>query len=388
MSHTAHVPSPEVPADGIDDPALGYPEAPPAPRTVWGRLRPLVRPAVIVAVSVAVGWIIVQFVGAIDWGAVASALGRINPVQFVVLLALLGVRQTFNAVPLTRFVPGLTLGRSVQNDLSANVVGTFAPPPGDVVIRVAQFRSWGVNPVDGMAGVTLNMLAFYSIRFLAPTVGVLVLAVQEVDRGQVVAAAGSALIAVAVLVGLWLVARGDALAALLGRTAAVVVRRFKPTVDPQTWSAAVVDFRGRMADTLRSGLLPSLGALLLMVLTDGAILLAALRFVGVGPDLLSAVDVLGAFLIAYPLTIMPLAGFGILDAALLATFVEIAGLQYEPEIVAGLGVWRIITIGGPLALGGATVLLWRRRNPGRSLTHADADPGPADVGPTPAEQEE
>jgi hypothetical protein len=140
-------------------------------------------------------------------------------VSFVPLVALLLVRQTFNAVPLSRFVPELSLARSVQNDLSANVVGTFSPPPSDVVLRISMFKSWRIDPVDGMAGVALNALAFYAVRFFAPALGVLLLAFQEVERGQLIAAFLSTLVAAAVVIGIWLIARGDRFAALLGYAA-------------------------------------------------------------------------------------------------------------------------------------------------------------------------
>ena len=99
-----------------------------------------------------------------------------------------------------------------------------------------------------------------------------------------------------------------------------------------------------------------------MVFCDSLVLLLALRFVGVDSTALTAVAIIGAFLLAYPLTLMPLAGLGILDAALLAGWTEIAGLEWEAEIVAGLVVWRVITILGPLALGGLTLFIWRRHH--------------------------
>lgn len=60
-----------------------------------------------------------------------------------------------------------------------------------------------------------------------------------------------------------------------------------------------------------------------------------------------------------PLTALPLAGLGVLDAALVVVFVDVAGVSLEPEIVAGFIVWRVITIGGPLLLG--LLALWRWR---------------------------
>jgi len=338
--------------------------AAPAAVTTWPRLKPFVKPVAIVALSLAVGWIIVGLVGRVDWGQVAAALGRLQWWAVVPLGFGLLARQSFNAVPLTQFVPGLRFGRSLQNDVTANLIGTIAPPPGDVVLRVAMFKSWGIDPVDGMAGVTLNMLTFYVVRFIAPAIGLIVLAVEGLERGQVVAAVTSALIAVAVLVALVLISRGDAFAAWIGRASGRVARRFRSSVEPDRWSDAVVEFRGRMSHTLVRGLPKALGALVLMVLTDSCIVLMSLRLVGVGADQVPAVVVVGAFLLAYPLTLMPLAGMGVLDAALIAAYTDVAGLEWEAEILAGLVVWRVVTVLGPLALGALSLLLWRR-NAGR-----------------------
>ncbi|MFI5099423.1 MAG: hypothetical protein ACHQE5_02745 [Actinomycetes bacterium] len=318
---------------------------------------------ILLAVSIAVGWIIIQFVGAIDWAAVLDALRRLSIAQVAVLLVGLLVRQSFNAVPLTQFVPGLSWWRSLQNDLTANLVGTIAPPPADVVLRVSMFKSWGLDPVDGMAGVTLNMLAFYSVRFLAPALGLIALSVHGFESGQLVAALGSALLAAAILVGLALVVRGDGLAHLVGRGAGRVVHRFRSSVDPDAWAGSVVKFRGRMAGNVRAGLARSLVALVAMVLADAVVLTLSLRFVGLGASALTVDQIIGTFLLAYPLTLMPLAGLGVLDAALIAAFTEICGTELEPEIVAGLVVWRSVTFLGPLVLGLGSLLLWRRRNP-------------------------
>lgn len=330
------------------------------PPTFRQRAKPFVRPLVILAISILVGWIIVGLVGAIDWSAVGDALRQVDAVEFAVLAVLLLVRQTLNAIPLTQFVPGLGLGRSVESDLTANLVGTVAPPPGDVVLRVSMFRSWGISPVDGMAGVTLNMVTFYGVRFLAPAIGAALLALQGAEQGRLVAGLGSAAIATAILVGLWLVSRGERLAQLLGRAAGSVVARFHSSVDPDAWATAVGDFSTRMGGTVRSGLLPSLAGLVAMVTVDSLLLLGAVRFVGIDSGVLSTIDVVAALFLVYPLTIMPLVGFGVLDAALLAGWVEVAGLDYEPEIVAAIVVWRTFTIIGSLLLGTVALLVWRR----------------------------
>jgi len=322
--------------------------------------RPWVKPLVLSSVSVAVGWLIVRFVGSIDWAQVGAAISRLTAYNWLLLAVGLAVRQSFNAVPLSRFVPELPFRRSVVSDLGANVVGTFAPPPSDVVLRVSMFNTWGINPVDGMAGVTMNTLAFYAVRFLAPVLGLLVISGQEIDRRQWIAALISALVAAAVIGALLAVMRGDRIAAWIGRTAARIVRRFRKGVDAEAWATAVVHFRGRMNVNLRAGLVPSLVALMAMVITDSLILLGALRAVGVASSQLPVTDIVGAFLIAYPLTLMPLFGLGVMDAALLASYTAVAGTAWEPDIVAALAVWRVTTIGGQLLLGAIAIAAWRR----------------------------
>jgi uncharacterized membrane protein YbhN (UPF0104 family) len=236
------------------------------------------------------------------------------------------------------------------------------------------FRSWGINPVDGMAGVTLNSLTFYVIRFAVPSVGLLLLIGEELSAGRVWLAIGSLLISAIIVVALILVSRGERLAALVGRTAGRVAARFREEADPEQWASAVLDFRERMSTRLTRGLPVSLLALLAMVIADGFILLTSLRVLGVSAEYLPFVWVLGAFMIAYPLTAMPLAGLGLLDAALIVVFSEVAGESLESEIIAAFIVWRVLTLGGPLLLGLVALGWWRWRTRQDPATDEPAPP--------------
>ena len=52
-------------------------------------------------------------------------------------------------------------------------------------------------------------------------------------------------------------------------------------------------------------------ALVLIVVADATILTLAIRFTGIGPDVLPSLLVVGTFCTAYPLTVMLLLGFGV-----------------------------------------------------------------------------
>jgi uncharacterized membrane protein YbhN (UPF0104 family) len=343
----------------LDKDGAGPQEVPSRAARYWR----IARPIVLLAAAFLAARIIIGLVGAIDWSAVWSAVRQLTLPGALLLLVVLLARQTFNGVPLSKFVAGLSLPRSMQNDLGAILLGTVAPPPSDVVLRVSMFRSWGIDPIEGMAGVTLNTLTFYVVRFAAPTLGLVLFAFVEAEAGYVWAALASALVAVVLLIALVSLSRGDRLARLAGITAGRVAARFRTSVDPESWAASVVEFRGRVGDRVRTGMIPSLLALTAMVICESVLVLVSIRLVGVPGDAVPTLLVISSFLMAYPLTLFPLMGLGILDALLVAAWTAVAGTDYEARIVAGLIVWRVFSLLVPMLLGVIALALWRRTSP-------------------------
>jgi uncharacterized membrane protein YbhN (UPF0104 family) len=327
----------------------------------------IARPVVLLAVAFLAARIIISLIGSIDWAAVWSSVRQLTVPGAILLLVLLLIRQSFNAVPLAKFVKGLSLPRSMQNDLGAILIGTVAPPPSDVVLRVSMFRSWGIDPIEGMAGVTLNTLTFYVVRFAAPILGLVLFAFVEAESGHAWAAVASGAIAVVILVVLVSLSRGDRLARIVGLTAGRVASRFRAGIEPEAWSTSVVEFRGRVGDRVRTGIAPSLLALTLMVLAESSLVLASVRLVGVGSEAVPALLVASTVLMAYPLTLFPLMGLGILDAVLVSAWTQVAGVEYEAQIVAGLIVWRVFSLLVPMLLGAIAITWWRRSS------HADLE---------------
>jgi putative heme transporter len=318
-----------------------------------------VKGALIALAAAVVGWFILRFVGKVSWSAVGDAIRSVSLWELLALIGLLLIRQALNALPISRFTPGLGLPRAVVSDVSANLAGTVAPPPGDVVIRIAQFRTWGINPVDGMAGATLNMLVFYGARFAAPAIGVLIFSVHSFDTGKVLTGVVSLLIAVAIVVGLVAVLRSDAFAERLARRAARAAAAVNAVVDEDRWVSATVDFRQRIGGTLQGNLARALLAMMAGIVVDAAILVAAVRFVGIGADVAPWPVVLGSVLLAYPLTILPMFGLGVLDAVVIANVVDVAGVEYESALVGATILWRVVTLGGTLGLGALAMAWWR-----------------------------
>lgn len=96
-----------------------------------------------------------------------------------------------------------------------------------------------------------------------------------------------------------------------------------------------------------------------MVAVDALMIVLALRFTGVSAAEVPAIEVLVAFLVAYPLTLFPFSGLGFLDAVVIATLLALEASADEASLVAGFVVWRAVTIAGPLVLGALSAGAWK-----------------------------
>ena len=307
--------------------------------------------------------IIVRLVGAIDWAEVWDALSHLSWWQPIVLLVVLVVRQVLNALPLALYIPGVSAYRATINDQGAILMSTVAPPPSDLALRMAMFNSWGVPTSKGLAGTVMNTLTFYIVRFAAPAVGFLLLAVTGRPPGPRWFELLSIAISVTILVGVLFVVRSDALARRVGTTAARLVRRVRKDVDPEAWAQACLGFRRDISARFRYGFPRSLVALVGMLVADLAILALCLRFVGVDRADVGLLAIAVAYLFAYPFTIFPFSGIGVVDALVLAGLVEAGGIEIEAACVAALIVWRVFTVAGPVLMGVGALAIWRRTLP-------------------------
>jgi hypothetical protein len=335
------------------------------------RARRWLRPVGLLVLSLVCAYIIVGLVGRIDWGAVRDAIGAVALWQFPILLIVLAIRQVLNATPLALFIEGLGVRRAVQNDQAATLTSTIAPPPADMVLRLAMFDSWGIPISHGLAGALMNILTFYATRFTVPAVGLVVVLSSGAPYHSIYTwtAVVGAVVAIVLLGVLRAVVLREQTAIWVGTTGGRIVRRVRHSVDPEAWAAQAVEFRSHVLHRTRRGLPLSLLLLVVMVVVDGLLLATCLRCVGVAAGDLPAAEVVGIFLVAYPLTLFPLAGVGVLDATLLAAFVEIAGLPLEPDIVAGLVLYRVVTLAVPMLFGLASIALWRRTGGEKEPTH-------------------
>jgi len=330
---------------------------------------------VLFAVALAVAFVVVRLVGKIDWPAVWDALSHLAWWHPLVLVSILLVRMVCNASPLAFYIPGVTVYRATINDLAAHLMSIVAPPPSDLALRVTMFTSWGVPTSQGVAGTVMNTVTYYIVRFATPLAGFVLLLAAGQAPGPRWLELGFILASAAMLVGLVLVMRSDTLAARTGALAARAMRRFRPSVDPGAWAQSCVGFRADMAARFRRGFPLSIAGVTGMIVADLTIVVLCLRFVGVSASEVDLVHIAIAYLFAFPLTVFPFMGLGVVDALLLAALVEAGGLEVEAASVAALVVWRVFTLAGPVLLGTGAVAMWRHSIRGTDAEMLTEQPG-------------
>jgi hypothetical protein len=297
----------------------------------------------------------------VDWGEVGHALTHLSAWQIAVLLVAIVIRRSILAAPLALLIAGLSYLRAMISDVAAAAVATIAPSPGDVVLRLAMLRSWGIDSTDAASGLTLSTTLFYVARLAAPVLGFVIF---WAARDFYAPFAWSALVfgaaAVVLLVGLLYALRAERTAATIGRLLGRLIQRVRPAgPGPDVWEERLVSFQSHSAGRMHQRGWLAILSQLLLVGVEAGVLVLCLGFVGVKLDSSTVVVMFCSSMVIYPLTGLPLMGAGVLDAAY-AAFVSDHSAVEATDLVAGLLVWRVAVQFLPVVVGLLTIVVWRR----------------------------
>lgn len=341
-----------------------WPSLPPAVPTPRAARRKIPKPVVQLArlvVIVVVAWLLLRLLRGVDWGEVGHALTHLSLWQIAVLLVVILIRRSILAAPLALLIAGLSYLRAMISDVAAAAVATIAPSPGDVVLRLAMLRSWGIDNTDAASGLTLSTTLFYIARLAAPLLGFVIFwAAGDFYAPFAWAGLGFGAAAVVLLVGLLYALRAERTAATIGRLLGRLIQRVRPSsAGPAVWEERLVSFQSHSAGRMQQhGGLAMLSQLLLIGVEAGVLVLC-LGFVGVTLDSSTVLIMFCSFMVVYPLTGLPLMGAGVMDATY-AAFVSNHSSVEATDLVAGLLVWRVAVQLLPVVVGLLTIVVWRR----------------------------
>lgn len=339
------------------------------PRREPDRRRQGVRIALSLVVVVAV------FVGVLprvaDLSEVRRTVGAMTAVEVATALAVAGWNLWSYWLVQVSSLPGLRIGQAAVVTQSATSLANTVPAGAAVGIGVVyrMYTSWGFPP----SAVTLSLLVSGMWNNLAKVgMPVFALALLALQGGASIALVLASLAGVAVFVVTLavfaLALRNDRFARRVGTSVQGAVSRLRRVArrgPVSGWAESAAGFRTQTIDLLRKRWLPLTASTVISHLSLYAVLLVALRHVGVSEAEVSAAEVLGAFAFVRLISALPVTpgGLGVVELGLTAALVLAGG--DEEAVVAGVLVYRALTYLLPIPLGGLTYLWWRRRRAGR-----------------------
>jgi uncharacterized membrane protein YbhN (UPF0104 family) len=342
--------------------AVGSPSA--AAKRRRPHWRRLLGPALSIALVIAVfGWFLPQFTSIADvWTSVRDMSWT---EVALLLLATLWNLATYQFVVVAT-MPGITFGQATVSTetttaVSNTVVGGAAISLG---LTYAMNSSWGFSRSRTSVSLLVAGLWNNFVKLGLPVVALVLLAFSAPPTtGRLLAGVGgvAALIAAVVLLGLLL--RSEAAAARIGTTAgriASAILRLLGRGPVTGWDRATTKFRARTVLLLRARWHWITLATVVSHLSLFAVLLLALRFVGVGADEVSVAEALAVFAFARLLTAIPFTpgGLGVIELALITGLAAAGGAR--ASVAAAVLIFRALTFVLPIPIGLATYVFWQR----------------------------
>src|SRR3954466_13363562 len=341
----------------IQPPTTVAPQRKPA----WRRFLPPVLSLVLIAAVFF--WFLPQFTSI---AAVWTVVRDMSTMQVaILLLAAIWNLATYQFV-IVATMPGMNLRQATVNTetttaISNTVVGGAAISLG---LTYAMNSSWGFSRSRTTVSLLVSGLWNNFAKLGLPVLALVLLAFSGTPTtGRLLAGAlgVAALIAAVVLLGLLL--RSEQAAARIGSGAAGVVSRARRLfgAGPVTgWDRATTKFRARTILLLHARWHWITLATVVSQLSLFAVLLLALRFVGVTAEQVSLAEALAVFAFARLLTAIPFTpgGLGIIEVALI-TGLSAAGGD-RAEVAAAVLIFRALTFVLQIPIGLGTYIFWRR----------------------------
>jgi uncharacterized protein (TIRG00374 family) len=292
-------------------------------------------------------------------------------------------------------LPGLTLGQAAVNNQSSTTIANIMPGGGVVAVGLAytMFRSWGFTGSEIALLISTTGIWNAFLKLGLPVIAVALLAVS----GQATSALLiPALIGLAILVGcialfgmmLWKKEFANKIGTGLGKAWTRLRKTFrKPPVT--TWGVGAVRFREQTIELVAKRWLPLTLTTVISHLALWFILLLSLRHVGVSEHEVSTIQVLAVFAFARLVSAAPITpgGVGLVELALIAglyaagrTHADVPLDEFKTQVTAAALLFRTLTYGIQIPLGGFTYMIWQRKRSWRKPQPATADAPPVPEG--------
>jgi putative heme transporter len=263
-------------------------------------------------------------------------------------------------------LPGLTLRMAAVQTQTTTTIANTLPGGGAVAVGMsfAMFRSWGYSDADVVRYTVVTGIWNTYIKLGLPVIALALVAIEGRANQQL--AVGSAIGVTALVVSvallalmLWKESFAERIGRALQRPVKWIERRLHRN-DRNDWGKAAVKFRRDTVDLIRRRWIWLTVATILSHLGLYAVLLVALRMVGVSQAEVTWIDALAAFAFARLVTALPLTpgGVGMIELSYIGTLVWAGGSR--TDVVAAVLLFRALTYFLQIPLGAITYPIWQR----------------------------
>jgi uncharacterized membrane protein YbhN (UPF0104 family) len=273
-------------------------------------------------------------------------------------------------------MPRLTLGQAAVSNQTSTTVSNLLPGAGVVAtgLMYGMFHSWGftASEVALLASTTGIWNMFLKLGLPIIAVAMLAITGQATTALLVPALIGLTFLAASVVLFammLWKKSFARSIGASLGRAWSWFRKLFrKPPVD--TWGESAIRFR-KQTIKLVARRWPAL-----TITTVGShlalwfVLLLSLRHVGVSEHEVSTLQVLAVFAFVRLLSAIPITpgGIGVVELSMIGALyaagrshADVSLDVFRTQVTAAALLFRALTYGVQIPLGGFTYLIWQRR---------------------------
>lgn len=326
-----------------------------------------------------------------DYSKVWEAMGAMSWAEYLSLLAATAFSVVAYWPQQTAAMPGLTIAQAAVTSQSASSIANSMPGGGllGVGVSCAMYSSWGFSRAEIAISTGVTFIWNIFMKLGLPLIALVLLAVTgKVSVGILLgafiglAALGGAIVLFALV--LWKEGLAERIGVSLAR-AASLLRRLVRRPQCRDWGEVAVRFRKQAIDLVARRWIALSVSTVVSHLAVYLVLLLALRHVGVSEREVSWAQVLGVFAFGRLVTAFPLTpgGLGFVEIIYIGGLVlagqahaDVSPVAFQAQVVAAVLVFRALTYGLQIPMGGLTYLVWHTKRSWRkpSIPELELEP--------------
>jgi len=328
--------------------------------------RVILRVVFIVLILGISGWVLFKAFDDLDWGEVRSALNELSDAEWLSLTFGWLVWVVAQGALTASLVDKLAVRRGVLASLGPTAVSSVIPGPSDLPVRYGMFQSWGVSSSAAATAVIGSGIFSLGSQLVLPSIaGILILLADVPLTGffSVIVTASAALAVLVVIAGFTLgsAKRTESAGRRLDGVVRAVMRRLKKPELDENLGTVLADQRAEAFDHMSGKWLKSTVATVATIATKCALLVMALRFVGLPEAELSWIAVFAVYGLVAGLTAIPITpgSAGVAEIGFVGMLTAAAGDEWVNQITAGVLLYRLMTWLLIIPVGLGALGIWR-----------------------------